>query len=371
MKIAHKYIRQLGAFLLVTLLMVSCTEFEEYSSTTFGPGPTISLSAVAAMDSSITVSVTSNAAGYASVALYAGTGNAVPEDPEDLATGNIVSMDFQSKKVAANQAVNFTFRSGIVQDATYEFMAVANNADGKVSDVATLTVTTADTHAPMLVETDPESSYSSLLEAGAPITLYFDEAVVYDNTKEFTFTTLYLGMSEPAASVEVSGNAVAVYSPDIPEGEYVMLSWPEGAIKDASGNAAAGMESYYDADNGVIIGVYIRRVRPPREAVSVAPEADSIASGGDIVITFDNTVKADGNISQDMIILEYYNEEGVFTSSMAVDPGDLVFDGMTVTVPQSYAAAAGWWVDLTVDEAAFDIGLYVPSAEVTGSWRIY
>jgi len=370
MKIANKYIRQSGAFLLAMLLLVSCAEFEEYTSTTYGSGPTVTLSLVSVQDYSITVAVTSSASGYATVALFKGTGNTVP-DSVNLVRGNVSSLDKKTAKTVANEPTQFTFSTDLVQDTEYELMAAANNADGKLSKVVTLTVKTDDTNPPVLLETDPPSSYSAVLEDGAPITLYFDEPVVYDQTKEFIFSTLYTGMSVAAEDVVVSGKAVAVYPPDIPQGEYVMLSWPEGVVTDASGNPAEEMVSEYIADEGIIVGVYTRRVRPPRAPVSVEPAADSIASGAAIVITYDNVVTASSSISQDMIILEYYNDEGVFNHAMAVDPTTLVFSGMTVTVPQAYSAPYGWWVDLYVEGGAWNILYGVPCTEISESWRIY
>ncbi|MBN2697691.1 MAG: hypothetical protein JXR52_02610 [Bacteroidales bacterium] len=374
MKIANNYIRPLGAFLLAMLLFVSCAEFEEYTSNTYGSGPDVTLSAVSVLDSTITVAVTSSADGFATVALFPGTGNPVP-DSASLIEGNVSALAIQTKKVISGQATNFVF-GGLVQDMNFEFMAAANNADGKVGDVATLTVKTDDNYPPVFVDSDPTSSYSAVLEADAPIVLYFDEPVLYDDTKDFVFTTLYTAMNEVAVDVVVDGNAVAVYPPAIPESEYVMLSWPEGTVTDPSGNQAAEMVSEFIAEEGYIVGVYTRRVMPARAPVSVEPAVDSIASGGDIVITFNEAVRADRAITKDMIILEYYEwdseaESYYFDHSTAVDPATLVFDGASVAIPQSFAAPYGWWVDVTVAEAAFDIGLFVPNAEVTGGWWTY
>ncbi len=109
MKIANKYFKGLSLLSLMALLAVSCTEFKEFDSTNLGPAPNITLSLVSVQDSTFTVSVTSNGDGYASVILLPGSGNPVPEDPENLLTGNIASLDYQSKMVKANQATNFTF----------------------------------------------------------------------------------------------------------------------------------------------------------------------------------------------------------------------------------------------------------------------
>ena len=86
MKNHMKYITHVGIFVLA-MVVVSCTEFEEYSSKSFGSGPTITLAQVSVQDSTFTISATSSADGYVSVILLSGSGNTLPEDPEDLATG--------------------------------------------------------------------------------------------------------------------------------------------------------------------------------------------------------------------------------------------------------------------------------------------
>jgi hypothetical protein len=147
MKIANKYIKGLSLLSLMALLVVSCTEFKEFESKELGPAPNITLSLTSVKDSTFTVSVTSDGDGYASVILLPGSGNPVPEDAENLLTGNIQSLEFQSKMVKANQATQFTFE-GLFQWALYEVQSAANNADGKISEVAALTIGTDDNHGP-------------------------------------------------------------------------------------------------------------------------------------------------------------------------------------------------------------------------------
>ena len=185
MKIANKYFKPLSLLLMLALMVVSCTEFKEFESTTYGPGPTISLSEVSVQDSTFTISVTSSADGHASVILLPGSENTVPEDPEDLLTGNISAMEYQSKSVRANEATNFTF-SGLAQYSIYEVMGAANNGDGKPSEVSTLAIGTDDTYPPKLLigETEPAVGYDPVLAVDGSVVLVFDEAVKYDDTKE-------------------------------------------------------------------------------------------------------------------------------------------------------------------------------------------
>jgi hypothetical protein len=368
MKIAKKYIRCSGALLLIALLVFSCAEFEEFESTTFGSGPTVSLAQVSAQDSSFTVSVTSSADGFASVILLPGTGNTVP-DPEDLLTENVASLASQTKKVQANQPTNFTF-SGLIQWATWEVMAAANNADGKVSDVEVLAVNTEDSHAPVLSDTDPGVTYDAVLPVGGPVTLVFDEPVLYDDSKDVIFTEFYDGQDVAAASVEIVDYFTAVVTPgeDFSYYDYVLLSYPEGAFTDYAGNPIAEMTSYFDSDAGALVGLFWGVEFMEYDAASITPDADTVQNAAfDIVITFDDAVDA-SNVADGDITIAY--TEDLNTLIKGVLASEISAADKTLTITQSYTAASGAVIDLTIPAEILEIGYGNPNVEITASWVV-
>jgi hypothetical protein len=365
MKIANKYFKPLSLLFALALMVASCTEFQEFESTTYGPGPTISLSQVSVQDSTFTISVTSSANGSASVILLPGSGNAAPADPEDLATGNVNAMDYQSKHVVANTATNFTF-NGLVQNATFEVMAVGTNLDGKYSDVATLAVGTDDTHAPMLVSTSPAVGYSPVLAIDGSVVLVFDEPVVYDDTKDLVFSEFYDGVDVVAGSVTVDFNEVTVtFGEDLTNRDYVMLSYPEGAFADHSGNLAEGMESYFDGAG--LVGLYWRAEAKDFEPLSVTPEEAVVPAGFDIVLTFAEEVDAD-DVADGDITLTY--DDGMDILIKSVLASEVSAAGNELTITQSYIAAPGVVVTLNIPAELLGIGYGNPNAEVTASWSI-
>ena len=367
MKIAIQYIRRAGALLLMALLVFSCAEFEEYESTTFGPGPSVSLALVSAQDSSFTVSVTSTADGYASVILLPGTGNTVPENPEDLLTDNVASLASQTKKVGANQPVNFTF-SGLIQWASWEVMAAANNADGKTSDVAVLAVNTGDSYGPVLSETDPGVTYDPVLPVGGPVVLIFDEPVLYDDSKELVFSEFYDGEDVAAGSVEVDGNMVSVTpGVDFTYYDYVMLSFPEGAFKDYAGNPVAEMTSYFDGDAGALVGLFWGVEMTEYGAASITPESDTVQTAFDIVITFDDLVDV-SNVEDGDITISYADTLNTFIKGVLASEISATDNSMTIT--QSYTAASGAEVMLTVPAGILEIGYGNPNTEITAGWVV-
>jgi hypothetical protein len=368
MKIANKYFKGAGLLTLMTLLVFSCTEFVEFESTTLGPGPTITLSLVSTQDSTFTVSVTSNADGYASVILLPGSGNVVPDDPEDLLTGNIASLAYQTQMVTANQAANFTFE-GLVQWALYEVQSAANNGDGKISEVKTLTIGTDDNHGPVLSATDPGIGYSPALMIGGPVTLVFDEMVVYDDSKDLTFTEFYDGQDVVAASVEVDGNMVTITpGEEFSYYDYVMLSYPEGAFTDYAGNATSAVASYFDADAGELVGLFWGVESHLYEAASITPEADSVASSRfNIVVTFDDAVDASG-VEDGMITLTYDDGIDIFTKGVLASEVNALENTLTIT--QTRLGLPGSVVTLLIPEEILEIGYGNPNAEITASWAI-
>lgn len=374
MKSYMKYIKLIGLFVVAMVFSISCVKWDEETQPTMDSASSVTVNLTTVGDSSLTVTVSNSKAGYIAVHLFEGTGIAIPEDDdvkESVMTGNVGSMAYYSIQSAPGEVYTITFSEGIQQDASYEVLAFASNADGVISDGALLQATTSDAYAPVLMEVDPAPGDDAIFEQGASITLYFDEAVVVDPSKEFTLITLFSGIREAGTAVAMGNTVVITPVSDYPEGDYVFLSYPDGAVTDPTGNAADGISSGLD-DEGYPMGIYTRMVRPLRAAVSVGPEADSIPVGSSIEIVFDDAVDADSKIKQGMISLTYYDAEDTPVTVEYVDPATLTFSEMTATVPQAYAGAgAGWYVELYVAEEAFDIGIYVPNAEVEGSWKLY
>ena len=374
MKNNMRYIKQIGVFVLALVVSASCVKWEEETQPTMDAASTLTISVSAVADSSFTVQVSNSSAGYVALHLFQGSNNALPETDEEkeaFLTGNIVSMEYVSVQTAAGESYQVTFSDGIEQDMPYEVLAVAINADGVPSEGQSVALKTADSHPPVFMDSSPASGFDAIWEGDA-IVLIYDEYIMGGMDTSFVFTSFYTGVEDSMATIFTMGNMVAVY-PSIlfEEGDYVFLSWSAGAITDMSGNPAEGMLSYYDEEYN-FYGVYTRRVRPPREAVSVGPaDADSLASGADIVITFDDAVYPDSYIDKSMISLSYYDVDGIPDVVEYIDPGLLTFDGVTVTIPQPIAADSGWYVELWVDEEAFDIGFYVPNAEIGGLWWTY
>ncbi len=165
MKNNKKYIKLIGIFVLALVISASCAKWEQETSPKLGAASEVALAVVTAGDSSVVVSFSNSSSGYVSLNLYEGTGNPVPSEKDDreaMLTGNVTSMEYYNAETEAGTSYQVTFE-GLVQDASYEVMGVANNGDGVVSPVSVLEIATADSHAPMLTGTDPEIGFDPVL----------------------------------------------------------------------------------------------------------------------------------------------------------------------------------------------------------------
>jgi len=368
MKNNIKYIKRIGIFVLALVISAACVKWEEETSPTLESASTVTLAVISAGDSSVVISYANSSNGYVALNLYEGTGNEVPtelEDREAMLTGNVTSMEFHTGQTEVGSIYQYTFE-GLVQDASYEVMGVANNSDGVVSEVVVQIVNTADSHPPMLTGTDPGVGYDPVLPVGGPVVLVFDEPVVYDDTKHLTFTEFFDGVDVVAGSVTVSGNMVTVTpGEDITNRDYVMLSYPEGAFTDLSGNLTPEMDSYFDGAG--LVGLYWRAEAKVFEALSITPAEELVATGFDIVVSFAEEVDA-GDVADGDITLTY--DDGTDVLIKSVLASEVSAAGNDLTITQSYMAAPGVEVTLDIPEGLLEIGIANPNAAVSASWTI-
>jgi hypothetical protein len=198
------------------------------------------------------------------------------------------------------------------------------------------------------------------------VTLFFDEPILYDDTKDLTFSEFFDGEDVVAGSVSVSGNSATVaLGADLTNRDYVLLSYPEGAFTDLTGNQVAAMDSYLDGN--AFVGLYWRAEAKEFEAVSVTPVEDLVLSGFDIVVTFAEEVDADDVMDGD-ITLTY--DDGLDVLTKAVLASEIAVVGNEMTITQSYMAPPGVEVTLNIPAGLLSIGIGNPNAEVTASWTI-
>jgi hypothetical protein len=326
-------------------------------------------------DSLIVVDVTSSADGFVAAILLEGTGNPVPSDSTALLEGNVDYLAYAYGKAEANTATMLTFASDIQQNTTYEVMAVAANADGVVSAVEVISVTTDDTYAPNLLATNPAVAYDPVIELVDTIMLQFDEPVALGAGK-FTFESFYEGqvVDVPTANLFVSGNMIGIILPFTPaHGDYLWLHWEDAAVEDLSGNGVSAQTTILDG--GAFVGFYWRTVHTEMDFSAVTPAVDEDQMPGfDIIFTYDSTlsfVTSGGNpVIEDGDITLTYNDGDGSELTIDVPVADVTIDGANLTIVQSKAPA--WFGSTTIDipDGIIRVGHGNPMVPVSETWII-
>jgi len=370
MKMKAKYIYQIGAFLLGSLIMSGCVQWPEFEALDLESAPTVTVEQTNVGDSTITVAVTSSTAGFMSAILLEGSGNAVPADSGALLQGNVEYLDFASGEVEANTPASVTFSTDLIQNMDYQVMAVAANPDGVVSSVAVADVTTTDSYPPALTGSTPGFTYDPVILLNDTIMLSFDEPVQL-GTGSFTFETFYGGatISVPADSVSASGNMVTILMPMMPDyGDYLWLHWEADAVTDYAGNGVGALTTILDG--GSFVGAYWRLVQVPMDYTAVAPDvATAQAPGFDIVLTYGDAVDI-GDLADGDIQIEYFDAAGVLLTTEYVPVADVAAAGADLTISQTQFVPADGSITLVIPDGAFAIGYGNPVAAAEISWDV-
>lgn len=272
----------------VAAALASCTKFEYDSPIDFQEAETPVVTAAALSDSTIHVTVLPKP----STSFYSyivAEGRAAQLDSVSLLKGGYEG-GLASAVVEYGSQSNVVLNIGdLTPNTYYTVYAVANNAQGKVSSVATATCLTTDGTAPVIQDFDYAEEDSVLAFA-----IKFDDPVAKGTGKVTAHYFAAFGGSDaegnlteqksydvPADSVFASGNLIYVFLPKeeyIP-GAYVTLSYTEGTAVNALGEKCAAFDEtavFYDSsskdyDSYGILGQYDN----VSFALSLNPEGDA------------------------------------------------------------------------------------------------
>jgi hypothetical protein len=371
MKMKAKYIYQVGAFLLGSLIFSGCIEWEEFEPLDLASAPTVSVVQGNVSDSVIVVNVTSSADGFVAAILLEGTGNSIPLDSTALLKGNVEYLAYAYGPAEANSATALTFASSVQQNSAYEVMVVAANADGVVSDVEVIEITTTDTYPPSLLGASPAIDYAAVVQNGDTLVLVFDEPVLLGDGK-FTFETFYTGQEVvvPDDNIWAAGPYVFIVLPaDFPYREYLWLHWEAGAVTDLVGNAVDEWTTFYDGEAGEFVGVFWRMAAFTYAVESVTPDPETAQMQGfDIVLTYGGNVSI-ANVEDGDITLTYDDGAGII-STVDVPAADVSAAGAEVTIQQNVFTILSGTVTINVPAGLITVGIGNPTAEYTETWTI-
>lgn len=353
---------KITSVLILGLAVMGCENWEEYESAELASAPDVTLNLVSVQDSTITVGVNTNVPGYISMVITDDASLTDEDiDGEQLLIGNVGGIETQLFEVESAQTIEYSFSSGLIQNKSYQVFAVASNQDGVYSTVQQLSVKTDDSHAPYLVSTTPSKSTSAEQENAFAVELEFSEPVQLVDESMFSFMYYFDNETVIADSVAVDGNVVTVYQPVEPfNGEWVFLSWDEGAITDFQADTPNKVEAQASGVvEGALEGLYWRIQHVPFnvETANFVPEVGSSVSDAQFDIMykfpFPVTFALDENdapvYEKGDINVTFWEEGKKVVLDIPLSNLELV-DDSTLVISLTEAADYGDWVSVNIAE---------------------
>ena len=186
------------------------------------------------------------------------------EDKECAEVVEIVPASKASSTATIDQVKSLTIE-GLIPYTYYTVYAVATNAQGVISDVATASTLTTDSTAPSIKNYDTEEADSVMyyqisfsdpikLSGEGDLTLHIYGENYYDDT-----TLNCIEINNVVIAPENISDEGGVITVKIPKDYYIPgalvdLTWPEGFVKNAQDMPCAAFPYtglYYDAENGL------------------------------------------------------------------------------------------------------------------------
>lgn len=244
----------------------------------------------------------------------------------------------------------------LIAGASYSVTVDANaltdrfgNAFAGIADPTALNFTVSDLKAPLLLSATPSNRAIGVV-VGADIVLTFNEAVIagagnilirraVDNV---VVQTIAVG---DTSQVTFAGNVVTINPmADLAEGTNYYVSMAAGVITDLSGTKYAGLTLPTQ------LGFQTQDIHAPLlVATSPADNAINVAVGANLVLTFNETVKAGTGT------IKIWRADGTLVRSIAAtDTTQVTVVGKAVTInPLTDLSTAGVGYYVTVDAGAF------------------
>jgi len=341
-----KIIFYIFAILSIGIYIAGCNQLEEYESSEVLAKPTATLSVSAVADSSFTLDISTDMAGYLGYAVSSDTANSVEaisilslslEGEPGIVDNEIFQLESDGGKV-----LNI---GGLMPNTYYKVFSASNNNDGVESDVQSFILKTDDGIGPGFVSSSPAISPEASVVVGTDIVLTFDEPIQVDTNKVFTFTYFYEGVTEElsADNSYVSGKTVTIPQPHTGHaGDYFFLSWEAGAVTDLSGNPCD--ERISGIVGGYLAGNYYRfeKVNFSVTDKSINPDPDSIMAVHDFAVdlSFPFEIELE-ELTSDMVKFRYINWLGTVTTEVDAADNCEIINDTTLRITQPHLADNG------------------------------
>lgn len=370
------------AAISIALIQFGCEQDwqEELDSTPVDAAPAVTIAIDSNTDSTLTASYSINVPGRVTLALIEGVDTPAIADLEKR------TFETTLYKIHDDEAGQGTITyEGLDPYTQYRMVAMGHNTDGVASEMfLTDVIRTQDFANPELEDYTP-AGQNPKVASNQPIVLTFSEPVVYDNTKEVTFSSYFGALSEvvPEDSISISGNVVTISYGILPFNDYCFISYGEGTFTDMAGNPCEEVVS--GVIEGYLEGIWFRVETDPATQLGVIFEnflgdfaCTDFYNSDSVTVDwgpYSVEITEDEDVEYGVIISNFwawgvdakfqFHEDGTITCSEqlldGVDMGDThgaSYDGYGIWVkgwaPDIYSFAVGHW-DYT--DFSFDIAL--------------
>lgn len=273
MKKTYKFLPVLIFSILISF--IGCQEETDYPDLIdLGTNPTFvtQVSVGTITDVGFDITITPDIVGVAYYVVT--TAGSVEDKPtyEDVIDDAVAgSVDAGSIEFKTTDAATVTI-TGLDSYTSYDVFAVMTNNNGLSAQVSEkVAISTSDVVAPAIVDMVPFGQ-SPKVAANQPMIITFDEAVIYDNTKDVTIWSYWAGIDVivPEDSISISGNTVTISYGVLPYNNYIFVEFEEGAFVDAAGNGAEALVS--GVVGGYLVGFWFRTELDPATQLASAFE---------------------------------------------------------------------------------------------------
>ena len=234
---------------IILVGLSSCAKFDDPKTENYGVGPEVAVSIASALptDSAFTIQITP----AAGATYYA---YAISTAPAAVDSATLIKGGYGNTVLNVNDQPSLTLNIKTAEpNTTYYVYASACNDKGIVGKVASASIKTSDSGAPI-----PTASQASA--ANKAYLVQFNQNIFRGEGKVTAVFYKEYDFANPVQSenvdVQISGRVTQLTAVDAPAGAYVLFSWEAGAFVDAVGNACGAFTSSVNPEGETISDIF-------------------------------------------------------------------------------------------------------------------
>lgn len=234
---------------IILVGLSSCAKFDDPKTENYGVGPEVAVTMTAAMptDSAFTIEIIP----AAGATYYA---YAISTAPAAVDSATLIKGGYGNTVLNVSERPSLTLNIKTAEpNTTYYVYASACNDKGIVGKVASASIKTSDSGAPIPTAAQADAANKAYLVQFNQNIIQGEGKVTAVYYKEFDFGT---PVQVENVDVQISGKVAQFTATDAPAGAYVLFSWEAGAFVDATGNRCAPFTSQVNPEGTTVETIF-------------------------------------------------------------------------------------------------------------------